>query len=52
MNRKSHKSNVKESVGMLQAAFRLGSLKGHPSQAAVATKGHEVLASWGPMMRK
>ena len=51
MNTKSNMCNVKKSVAALKAAYLQGSLKGHPSHAAVAVKGHEVLASWGTAMR-
>jgi hypothetical protein len=43
---------VQQSIKVLKEAHRQGSLKGHPSQSAVAIKGHEVLASWGSAMRR
>jgi hypothetical protein len=52
MNPKSNKCDVKKSVAVLKTAYLQGRLREHPSNAAIATEGHEVLASWGPMMRK
>ena len=52
MNSSSNKCDVKKSVAVLKAAYLQGILKGHPCNAAIAVEGHEVLASWGPMMRK
>ena len=52
MNDHSNKSNVKQSIATLKAAYRQGGLQGHPSQSAVAVKGNEVLASWGSAMRR
>ena len=52
MHTNSSKSRVKHSVGTLKVAYLLGVLKGHPSQVAVDSNGHEVLASWGSAMRR
>lgn len=52
MNKRSNASNVKQSVAVLKAAHRQGELKGHQSEALIAAKGREVMASWGSAMRR
>jgi hypothetical protein len=49
---KRSSSKVKQSVAVLRAAYRQGALNGHPSDAVVASKGREVMASWGSAMRR
>jgi len=52
MDKRSASSGVKQAVAALKASHRQGELKGHHSDAVIAAKGREVMASWGSAMRR